>query len=144
MLFTAVLANRGGNTAGFSVPAEVVEALGGGRRPKVVVTLGEHMWRSSIAVYGGEYLLGVSMANQRAAQVSQGEAYDVEVTLDTDERTITPPADLVAALAQAGASKAWAARSYSHQCQQVTAIEDAKSPATRERRIAKTVADLLA
>ena len=91
MLFNAVLANRGGNTAGFSVPAEVVE-----------------------------------------------------VTLDTDERAITPPADLVAALAQAGASEAWTARSYSHQRQWVTAIEDAKSPATRERRIAKTVADLLA
>ena len=32
---------------GLEVPPEVVEALGGGKRPRVVVTIGGHSWRTS-------------------------------------------------------------------------------------------------
>lgn len=143
MIFTALLENHGGNTAGFALPAEVVEALGGGRRPKVVVRLGKHTWRSSVAVYGGEYLLGVSMANRRAADAVAGEVYEVELTLDTEPRVVEAPADLRAALAEAGALDRWERLSFTHQREHVTAIEDAKQAATRERRIAKCVAMLL-
>ena len=38
-----------GNATGVEVPAEVVDALGSGRRPKVVITIGGHTWRSRVA-----------------------------------------------------------------------------------------------
>ena len=66
------LRGNGGNTAGFVIPDEVVEELGGGRRPKVVVTVGPHTWRSSIANMGGQFMLGVSMENREAAGVAAG------------------------------------------------------------------------
>ena len=49
------LRGNDGNAAGFVIPDEVVEELGGGRRPKVVVTIGSHTWRSSIANMGGQF-----------------------------------------------------------------------------------------
>ena len=51
----------GGKTAtGIEVPAEVVEQLGGGKRAKVRVTIGDHTSRSSIAVMDGRFMIGVS------------------------------------------------------------------------------------
>lgn len=139
MELTAELEGFGGNTAGFTIAAEVVDDLGGGKRPKVVVTLNGHTWRSSIAPMGGCYVLGVSMANRKAAGASAGETYVVDLVLDTAPRTITPPEDLVVALMDAGGMDAWAKLSYSHQREHVMAIEEAKRPETRVRRIAKCV-----
>jgi Domain of unknown function (DUF1905) len=47
------------------VPPEIVDALAAGRRPRVRVTINNHTYRSTIAVRGGQYLLGVSAENRR-------------------------------------------------------------------------------
>src|SRR6185436_20588453 len=99
------LVGHGGNTAGFEIPDEVVDELGGGRRPKVVVTIGKHTWRSSIANMGGQFMLGVSMANREAAGVAAGQTLDVDVVLDTAPRTVDVPDDLAAELEKDGAAR---------------------------------------
>ena len=98
MEFRAELQRTGGNTTGFEVPQEIVDGLGGGGRPKVVVRLNGYTWRSSIAKMGGSYWLGVSAQNRAGAGVAGGEVLDVSVELDTAERTVTVPEDLAAAL----------------------------------------------
>jgi hypothetical protein len=45
MRFRAELRSTGGNTAGFQVDDDVVAALDGGGRPKVVVTVNGFEWR---------------------------------------------------------------------------------------------------
>jgi Bacteriocin-protection, YdeI or OmpD-Associated/Domain of unknown function (DUF1905) len=143
MRLRAELVSHGGNTAGFVVPEGIVETLGGGRRPKVVVTLGGHTWRSSITFMGGQFLLGVSMANRTAAGATTGETYDVDVTLDAAPRVVAVPEDLAEALdATPGARAAWDGLSYSHQRAHVEPILAAKKPETRARRITATI-DLL-
>ena len=77
------LVSHGGNTAGFEIPDRVVEELGGGRKPKVVVTIGPYTWRSSIVNMGGQFMLGVSTANRAAAGISAGQTLDVDLELDT-------------------------------------------------------------
>ena len=58
---------------------------------------------------GGEFMLGVSMANREAAGVAAGETLDVDVELDTAPRTVDVPDDLAAELAgDAGARETWA------------------------------------
>ena len=53
-----------------------------------------------------------------------------------EKREITPPADFVKALKAAPpAWDRWRELSYSHQREHVEAIEEAKKPATRARRI---------
>src|SRR4051812_35054881 len=82
MIFRAELQRSGGTTTGFEVPEEIVTGLGGGGRPKVVVTVNGYEFRSSIARMGGRYLLGVSAERRAAAGVEGGQVLDVEVTLD--------------------------------------------------------------
>jgi hypothetical protein len=134
----------GGKTAtGFEVPDEVVEQLGAGKRPAVQVTVGPHTYRSTLAVMGGRYLLPLSAENRTAAGVAAGDEVDVTVALDTAPREVDVPADFAAALTAAPAAEAaFEKLAYSHKRRWVLAIEGAKTDATRERRIAKAVADL--
>jgi Domain of unknown function (DUF1905)/Bacteriocin-protection, YdeI or OmpD-Associated len=136
----------GGRTAtGLEVPAAVVEALGAGRRPPVRVTIGGHTYRSTVAVMGGRYLLPLSAENRTAAGVAAGDDVEVAVELDTEPREVPVPADLTAALAgDDGARAAFERLSYSHRRRHVLAIEEAKTPGTRLRRIARTVDGLRA
>ena len=137
------LEGHGGNTAGFVIPDSVVEELGGGRRPKVVVTIGPHTWRSSIANMGGQFMLGVSMENRAAAGVSAGETLDVDIELDTAPRTVDVPEDLAAALAQSPAlSQTWSTWSFTRQKEAARSLTEAKKPETRTRRLEKVLAEL--
>jgi hypothetical protein len=139
--FRATLLQHGRTATGIVVPAAVVEALGHGRRPPVRVTIGSHTWRSTVAVYGGEYLLGVSAANRAAAGIAAGDEIEIELTADTAPRTIEVPPDLAAALdADPAARAAFDALAYSHQRRHVEAIDQAKTAETRARRIARAVA----
>jgi hypothetical protein len=70
----------GGKTAtGMEVPESVVEALGSGRRPAVVVTLNGYTYRSTVAVMGGRYLLPVAAEVRAGSGVAAGDQVDVEV-----------------------------------------------------------------
>jgi hypothetical protein len=140
MEFTTELEATGGNTTGFVVPTEVVEALGAGRRPKVVVTVNEHTWRTSIASMGGRYLLGASAAVRAEAGISAGQTLTVSVEVDTAPRTVEVPDDLAAALATSPeAAAAWDALTYSQQRQHAEAVLAAKKPETRERRVSTII-----
>ncbi|RFU88571.1 DUF1905 domain-containing protein [Streptomyces triticagri] len=128
---------------GFRVPAEAVEALGQGKRPRVLVTVGPHTYRSTVAVYGGEYMLPLSAVNREAAGVRAGDTCEVTIALDLAERTVEVPEDLARALGQhPGATEAFAALSYSRRRERAEAVTSAKRADTRERRIAGIVAEL--
>lgn len=143
MHLTAELTATGGNTTGIRIPDDVVAELAVGNRPKVVATVNGHTWRTSIARMGGEFWLGVSADVRAAAGVAAGDTVELGFELDTAPRTVEVPDDLAAALASSpAAAAAWAALSYSHQRQHVLAIEDAKTPETRTRRVASAIAKL--
>lgn len=131
----------GGTTAtGLPVPPEVVEGLGAGKRPPVRVTIGSHTYRSTVASRGGVYLVPLSAENRAGAGVAAGDEVDVDLELDTEPRVISVPDDLAAALQSDDAARlAFAQLSYSHQQRHVLAVEAAKAPETRHRRIEKTL-----
>ena len=140
MKFTAELESTGKTTAGFEVPAEIVEKLGGGGHPKVSVTVNGYTFRTSIARMGGRYLLGVSVERRTAAGVSAGDVLEVDVELDTAPREVDVPEELAAALAaDAAASEFWQTLSYSKQQWHVAQVTSAKTEETRERRIEKSI-----
>jgi hypothetical protein len=128
---------------GLEVPEEVVEVLGGGKRPTVTITINGHSWRSRVAIMRGRYLIGLSNANRQAAGVAIGEQVEVEVELDAEPRVVIEPADLAHALdADPVARAAFDRLPYGLKLQQVRAIEGAKKPETRDRRIEKAIAGL--
>jgi hypothetical protein len=69
---------------GLEVPPEVVEALGGGKRPRVTITINGHSWKSRVGIMRGRYLLGLSNANRQAAGVTIGDEVEVEVEYDPE------------------------------------------------------------
>jgi len=142
MKFRTTIAVQGNNT-GVVVPEEVVTALGAGKKPPVQVTLNGYSYRSSIASMGGQYLISLSKENRGNAGIIGGEELDVDVVVDDQPRVVEPPADFAAALAASPAAQtAFAALSYSNQRRHVLSVEGAKSAETRERRIAKAIAEL--
>lgn len=109
-------------------------------RVPVKVTLNGYTYRSTIAAMGGPPCIPLRKSNREAAGLVGGETIDVRLDLDTDTREVTPPADLVRALERVpGALDRWRALSYSHQREYAEAIEEAKKPETRARRVAGAV-----
>ncbi|MFF2045575.1 YdeI/OmpD-associated family protein [Kitasatospora sp. NPDC058170] len=128
---------------GLEVPLEVVAALGGGARPAVTITVNGHSWQSRVAILRGRHLLGLSNANRRAAGVAIGEEVEVEVELDTEPRVVVEPPDFAQALdADPAARAAYDRLAYGHKREHVRAVESAKKPETRRRRIEKAIAAL--
>ena len=131
------------NVTGIEVPAKIVEALGAGKRPPVKVTINGYTYRNTIAVMDGAYMFSVSAEVREKAGVKGGDKVDVDIELDTEPREVTVPPDLSKALARDKKAKAFfEGLSYSNKRRLVLNIEGAKAAETRERRVAKTVAQL--
>ncbi len=143
MRFKTTLDSAGKNAAGFRVPPEVVEALGKGKRPPVVVTINGYSYRNTVAVYGDEFLIGVAQEHRAPAGVKPGDEIEVDLVLDTAPREVEVPADFAAALDAAPEAKSFfEGLSYSNKRRYTLSIEDAKSEETRRRRIEKSVSQL--
>jgi hypothetical protein len=143
MRFRACIQQIGKTATGISVPAEVMAALGTGKRPAVHVTINGYTYRSTVAPMGGAYMLPLSAEHRAAAGVAAGDEVDVELALDTAPLEVTVPDDLVAALDRdVEARRFFDGLSYSNKQRLVLAIEGAKTAETRERRIASTIGRL--
>jgi hypothetical protein len=139
----AATVSPAGNATGVEVPAEVVDALGSGKRPKVVITVNGHTWRSRVASMGGRFVVGISATNRSASGIALGDDIEMTLELDTEPRVVEEPVDLAQALdAHPPARAAFDRLPYGLRRKHVRAIEDAKSAATRERRITKLVESL--
>jgi hypothetical protein len=140
MHFQATLESAGKQAAGMEVPAEVLDGLAGGRRPKIRITVNGHTWRTSVGIVDGRSMIGVPLDQRAAARVTPGDVLDVEVELDTEVREVMLPDDFAAALVPFPAARAFFdSRNYSERRWFVLGIEDAKTPETRARRIKKAV-----
>jgi hypothetical protein len=143
MKFRATVELHRKTATGIEVPAEVVSALGGGRRPAVTATINGLTYRTSVGSMGGRFLLPVSAQIREDAGVGAGDEVDVDLELDTVPRTVTVPADFAAALRGDDAARAaFDGMSFSQQQRHVLAIEGARTGQTRQRRIEKALADL--
>ena len=121
-----------------------VEALGGGKRAAVVVTIGGKQAQLRLMVMGGKNLIGISKANRETLGVDIGDTVDASIELDGGERTVEVPPDAAKALAKAKLRGAFDALAFTHRKEHVNAIVDAKKPETRAKRIDAMLAKLAA
>ena len=143
MKFRAIIELAGKTATGFEVPAAVVAKLGSSKKPAVRVTIKGYTYRSTVATMGGRFMLPVSAEVREAAGVAANDKVDVDVELDTAPREVTVPADFSRALTREPAAKRFfEGLNFSNKQRIVIAIELAKTPETRERRIAKSVSSL--
>ena len=138
--WTVPAAEAGGHIA---IPFDQ-RAVFGQARPPVVVAIGGYSYRSTVAIMRGETFVPLRRSHREAAGLATGDTVDVTLTLDAAPRTVEVPQDLSAAIGAAGARAAWDALSHSHRREHAEAVEGAKRPETRARRIAATIAALTA
>jgi hypothetical protein len=141
--FEAVLGADVGDRPAVVLPAEVAAAMGGRARIPVAGTINGVAFRGSTMPLGdGRHCVGFRKDTRaEAGGIDVGEPVAIEIRRDDAPRTVDVPEDLAAALAaEPGLRDAFDAMSYTHRREWVEAVEEAKRPETRARRIAQTVA----
>ena len=141
--FEAVLGGEIGDLPGVVLPADVAAAMGGRARIPIAGTINGIPFRGSTMPMGdGRHCVGFRKElRDQAGAVQDGDAVTIEIARDDAPRTVEVPADLAAALgADAAVEAAFAAMSYTHRKEWVAAVEEAKRPETRARRIAQALA----
>ncbi len=119
------------------------QAVFGKVRAPLKVTLNGYTYRSTIAAMGGSTIIPLRKSNREAAGLNGGESIEIRLDLDIEKRQVGLPADFARALKNVpGALERWQKLSYTHQREYVEAIEGAKKPETRDRRIAKALEGL--
>jgi hypothetical protein len=141
--FHTKILQAGKTATGIEIPDEIIEKLGAGKRPPVRVTINGQTYRSTVAVMGGKFLVGVSAENRAKTGVAGGDEVDVQLELDTQPREVTVPPDFAQVLTKnPAAQKTFEALSFSKKQAIVLSIAGAKTPETRARRIEKAVNEL--
>jgi hypothetical protein len=131
---------------GICVPFDVSKVFGTRARVPVRGTINGFPYRSSIFPMGeGKHYMVVNKNVRAGAKAKGGETVSVVMERDEEPRIITPPEDFARALKSSKEAKAtWEKLSYTHQKEHALAIEEAKRPETRVRRIEKAIAQLAA
>ena len=84
-----------GKTATYLVvPAKVIEKLGSAKRPRVRVTVGSHVFRTTVAVYGNQFFVPLNRENRVRAGVEAGQVVSVAIEVDDALRVVEVPDDL--------------------------------------------------
>jgi hypothetical protein len=132
--------DSGGYTA--IVPFDPKEAFGRVRAP-VRARVNGHTFTTTLARYGGVDYMGFNRGVREAAGIADGDVLTIELELDEEERAVTIPQELAAALARdPDARAAFDALSPSHRRRHAGWIAEAKQPETRVRRAERTLESL--
>ena|SRR5689334_16201365 len=127
------------------VPFDVQKVFGTRARVPVRGTINGFAYRSSIMPMGGKHLMVVNKQLREGAKIKAGDLVSVVMERDDAPRTVETPADFARALkASRTAQAAWDKASYTHRKEVVQALEAAKKPETRARRIDKAISELMA
>ncbi len=141
--FITTILLAGKTATGICIPDEIVESFEAGKKPPVKVTIKGYTFRSTIAVMGGKYMVGISAEHRAGAKVNGGDKIEVTLELDTEPRVVDIPPDLKKALNKnPNAKKNFEALSYSKKQGFVIPVKEAKTEETKQRRIEKTIAAL--
>jgi hypothetical protein len=128
---------------GITIPFDVQKTYDTRARVPVRGTINGFPYRSTIFPMGGKYIMAVNKELRAGAKAKGGDQISVTMERDEEPRIITPPADLARALkANKAAQAAWNKLSYTHRKEHARAVEEAKRPETRVRRIEKAIAEL--
>jgi hypothetical protein len=138
--FRATIQQTGRTACGIEVPAAVVSAPGGSKRPAVVVTFDGYTYRSTVAPMGGGWWVGVNSDHREASGLRAGDAVQVPLEPDTAPREVEVPPELAAALAADPVAKTFFdGLSYSNKRVFTLSVEGAGNPETKARRVEKAI-----
>jgi hypothetical protein len=79
--FKTTLQLDGKTATGITVPEEVIQKLGAGKRPRLHVKLHGLTFETTVGVMGGKYKIPVSAERRQAAGATAGDELTVDVSL---------------------------------------------------------------
>jgi hypothetical protein len=133
--FTAEIPFGEGQASMIELPFDV-RAEYGQARPPVRGTVNGYPFRTTVAVYGGKSYIGFRREIREGAGIAPGDAVEIQLERDDAPREVAVPDDLAEALAaETGLREAFDRMSFTHRREYAEAIEDAKRPETRARRV---------
>ncbi len=136
---TTVTAN--GNNTGIVVPAELIEQLGAGKRPAVLVSVNGYEYRNTVGVMDGKFMLPISAAVRKVTGLKGGDSIHVILSIANEPREVNMPADFQDRLAaEPVLAQFFSGLSNSLQRYHVDNINAARDADTRQRRIEKSIA----
>jgi hypothetical protein len=143
--FTVILEEGPGGGVAIRLPFDPKAVFGKARAP-VQVTIDQHpSFPTTVMVYSGVPWVGLRKGQIADMRLSAGDQIDVHLELDDAPREVEVPADLAAALAEdAEAQAAYDKLSFTHRKEYARWVAEARREATRQDRVAKTVARLKA
>ncbi len=134
-----------GNNTGIVVPGELIEELGAGSRPAVLVNLNGHEFPNTVGVMRGEHMISVSAAIRKETGLQGGDAIKVVLTLNDTPRAVTIPDELESVFKQNPSARTFFdTLSNSLQRYHAENVAASKNSETRQRRAEKTIALFLA
>lgn len=142
LVLSAVLEPRG-PAAAVILTDDQVAALGGGKTPPVSFTVNGITVPGRIGRMAGQNLLGFNKAVRAQLGVEAGDTIDVEIVLDDKPREVELPPALAEALAADPELKAsFDGLAPSRRKEHARSVADAKTDATRDRRVAAVIEKL--
>jgi Domain of unknown function (DUF1905)/Bacteriocin-protection, YdeI or OmpD-Associated len=144
LTFQTTLLEAKKTATGIRIPDDIIEKLGGGKKPLVKITINGFTYRSAVAVMGGTFMVGVNAENRESAKVKGGDKIDVTIELDTEERVVDIPDDFQKVLNDnLEAKKKFDALSNSKKKALTLPIANGKTAETRNKNIEKAMQVLL-
>jgi hypothetical protein len=134
---TKLIGHNEMNAAALKPPFDVVEVFQRKGRVPVKGTINGFPFRSSLMNMGEGHMMAVNAQMRAGAKCEAGDTVDIVMELDQDERKVEVPPYLKKAIAaDSKAKETWPKLSFTHLKEWVRAVEEAKKPETREKRIA--------
>jgi len=137
--------NKGMDAAFVKFPFDTEKLFGTKGQVKIVATFdGIAEYRGSLANMGQEcHMLGLTKEIRKKINKTFGDNVNVELTRDTQERTVVIPSDAQALLdANRDAKDFFDTLSYTNRKEYIVWIESAKKEETRTKRLAELVVKL--
>ncbi len=132
-----------GNNLGIEVPETVIEQLGAGKRPPIIVDIKNYAYKSTVGVMDGKFLIPLSSEHRKKVQVTGGEAVEINLELDKEQRRIDLPKSLADRLVSNKTAKDFFdTLSPSNKKKIVALVESAKTEDTLNKRLEKIIANL--
>ena len=140
LIFEAEILQHEDMDAGFvAIPDDIAALLGAKHRTKVKAKFDGVEYRGSLARMKSEcLLLGVRKEIRNQIDKQFGETVEIEIELDTEPRLVEIPEDVLNVFTEYPAAKEkFDKLSYTHQKENINAINEAKKLETRTKRILK-------
>lgn len=131
-----------GKHASIEIPMENLREIGGNKRAPLKVTINGYTYQSTATGMDGKCLVVFPMRDRAAAGVESGDTVKVTLELDTGYRKVEIPSELLKVLEEKHLKETFDGQIYSKRKEAARQVSEAKSPETKDRRIAKIIRSL--